>query len=152
MGLFSSKGSQEKHDENCIEYLKCGELRKWLVAEFGNQSKGQFPSSDQYQIVDVRNSDFSQYGYKIRNAINHPANSDVSELVEHLKHKEIVIFHCMYSEIRGPSMARNYIDYREADAIDFESQRVMVLEGGFNGFWTKFHSDSHKDIVFEAIP
>merc|ERR1740123_1756967 len=89
-----------------VQYMEADVLKKWLVAEFGDTPNSSiYPTTAQYQVIDVRNSDFNEYGHKIKGAMNHPAKADISDILELYKDKQMVIFHCMFSEIRGPSTA-----------------------------------------------
>ncbi|RLN71317.1 hypothetical protein BBJ28_00014914 [Nothophytophthora sp. Chile5] len=89
-------------------------------------------------IVDVRDSDFA--GGHIRSAVNLPEDNfmdddDVDALVERFKDEESIVFHCMMSQIRGPSCARRFLSRMEVVLDDAEHKpRVLVLAGGYQLF------------------
>merc|ERR1712087_67496 len=135
-----------------VQYMEADELKKWLVAEFGAATDSQMhPTTAQYQVIDVRNSDFNEYGHKINGAMNHPAKADISDILKKYKSKQIVIFHCMFSEVRGPSIARRYHSERVENYPKAQPQQVRILSGGFIGFWKRFNGDKQKDILFAKI-
>lgn len=55
------------------------------------------------------------------------------ELLQSLKDKEKVVFHCALSQQRGPSAALRYLRERERvfGPDELKKQEVYVLEGGF---------------------
>ena len=73
---------------------------------------------DAFVVIDVRDEDFT--GKKIRNAINIPSTShNMKEKLVKYRNKKIV-FHCQYSQTRGPKIAKKFGGY--------------LLEGGFKRF------------------
>lgn len=85
-------------------------------------------------IIDVRDSDF--IGGHIRGCVNVPVQTHdyrMPELVRTLAEKEMVVFHCMLSQQRGPSSALRYLRERERMGAKGR-QKVVVLDGGF-GRW-----------------
>ena len=83
-------------------------------------------SEQKVLVVDVRDEDF--IGGNIPNAINIPASDYDSEAVSgHINDFSTVVVHCMYSQVRGPKVARHLKrDYPEKD--------IKVLEGGFTSY------------------
>ena len=155
MGSLCSSSTQQavrSEQSSVVHYMEAEELKKWLVAEFGDAPNSpMYPTTAQYQVIDVRNSDFNEYGHKIKGAMNHPAKADISDILKLYKDKQMVIFHCMFSEIRGPSTARRYHHERAEKYQKAQPQQVRILSGGFVGFWKKFNGDKQKDILFAKI-
>lgn len=107
-----------------------------------------------FQVVDVRTTDFTQKGSKIRGALNFPVTQiradRGSSLVELLWDEPTVIFHCMYSEHRGPESTLIYLQRRamveEAEVLatvpyQARRQEVYVLQGGFSRFHKQYSGD-----------
>ncbi|PFH51253.1 hypothetical protein AMATHDRAFT_3247 [Amanita thiersii Skay4041] len=97
-----------------------------------------------YLVIDVRDDDY--HGGNIVNAINHPSigfSDRVDELVKSTKDIPVLVFHCFLSQLRGPKAARLYMKRRRVHfgAEAGLSQRVYVLEGGFEVFQAKFKDD-----------
>jgi rhodanese-related sulfurtransferase len=110
-------------------------------------------------IIDVRDSD--HIGGHIRGSTWIPSSEldyKTPELVRTLKDKDIVVFHCVLSQQRGPSAALRYL--REKRRLDSESktesreevkegdkgdkgkgQKVLVLSGGFSEWQEKYGPD-----------
>lgn len=65
------------------------------------------------------------------------------DLINKLRGKEKVVFHCALSQERGPSAALKYIREREQVLGKEESakQAVFVLEGGFVQWQKKYGED-----------
>ena len=59
-------------------------------------------------------------------------------LLDMAKEKPFVVFHCHYSQTRGPNAALSYLD-RAHDVIS--CQAVLVLEGGFKAWHTQYRDD-----------
>jgi len=101
------------------------------------------------QVVDVRDDDFRQGGH-ITGAINIPSSRwgepDIQEsLYQNLTRElraEVVVFHCMKSQVRGPSAAKNFFRWLmfKKDAAPLE---VCVLAGGFEGWHREYKHESH---------
>lgn len=105
------------------------------------------PSSN-VAIVDVRGAD--HVGGHIRGSTWAPSNeldSRMPELLQRLKDKDRVIFHCALSQQRGPSAALQYARERERLAgklvgePEIKGQEVCVLVGGFNEWQAKYGDD-----------
>ena len=155
MGGNDSKPESKQNDNDPIdpmEYLEVKELSKWILQEFLNKNKScKYPNSSQYQIIDVRDTDFNTFGFKIRNAANHPNlwqkenNKKIEEIIKLYSSKEIIIFHCMFSQSRGPISAKKYYNTIHTK----NNQKVKILKNGFRGFWDEYNQSKHKDILFE---
>lgn len=115
-------------------------------------------------IVDVRDND--HIGGHIRGSTWVPSSEldyRTAELVRTLKDKEVVVFHCVLSQQRGPSAALRYL--REKRRLDpgskveskgvvreggeevkdgegeGKAQKVYVLSGGFSQWQEKYGAD-----------
>jgi rhodanese-related sulfurtransferase len=66
------------------------------------------------------------------------------ELVRTLRDKEKVVFHCAYSQQRGPSAALRYAREREQTlgVEESKTQEIFVLEGGFVEWQEKYGNDA----------
>lgn len=119
-------------------------------------------------VVDVREDDHK--GGHIPGSINMPAGTfheNVDKLLKQATSADTVIFHCMFSQQRGPRTARMFAEALQAQAKQHQSSSssdstatadndakssdstlkqptVAVLTGGFKG-WLKYartHSDA----------
>ncbi|KAH0832078.1 Rhodanese-like domain-containing protein, partial [Lanmaoa asiatica] len=101
------------------------------------------PWQGNYLVVDVRDSDWK--GGNIKGSHNLPSlkfQSGVNELISKTKGVPMVVFHCKYSQERGPVAAGIYDAKRSLqEAEEYKNQQVYVLQGGFNTFATKFKDD-----------
>ena len=101
-------------------------------------------------VVDVRDSDFraARTGrLKIRGAWHAPAcelRSDAVPLVEALRGADTVVFHCMFSQQRGPACAQAYAQHRRKVTPPLPAQRVLVLRDGFAGFQERFGANAEE--------
>ncbi|XP_057947846.1 dual specificity phosphatase Cdc25 [Malania oleifera] len=87
-------------------------------------------------IVDVRDDERSYDGH-IGGSL-HFASDTFSEkipnLIQAVKNKDTLIFHCALSQVRGPTCARRFADYLAEMKEDAGIKSIMVLERGFNGW------------------
>jgi rhodanese-related sulfurtransferase len=104
-------------------------------------------------VVDVRDSDF--VGGHVTSALNVPSKQfrdRLDELYAAAAGKDLVVFHCMHSQQRGPRCARimgESIDARTladidsgvalADSTAAAFPSIVVLTGGFDG-WAQYVS------------
>jgi len=99
-----------------------------------------------YIVVDVRDDDW--VGGNIKNSHNIPSNEflrSVDDLVKNTQDVPTVIFHCALSQVRGPKAARIYQEARykrQKEGTDDNPHDVLVLQGGFLQFQTKFKDDA----------
>ena len=97
-------------------------------------------------MVDVREHDFKRVQVlKIKGAMHYTVSrvrQDVAPLVKALRNQRVVVFHCMYSQQRGPSCADRYIEYRRKHPQDGPEQLVLVLRGGFHNFHKEYKDDA----------
>jgi rhodanese-related sulfurtransferase len=150
-----------------LEYITREDLSKTLLE---SDSAPSLPSN--LAIIDVRDSD--HIGGHIRGSTWVPSSEldyKTAELVRTMKDKEVVVFHCVLSQQRGPSAALRYL--REKQRLDPESkteskgevqeggeeekkrsegeakgleqaeksQKVLVLKGGFGEWQEKYGPD-----------
>jgi rhodanese-related sulfurtransferase len=97
-------------------------------------------------VIDVRDSD--HVGGHIRASTWVPSNqlpTRLPELVRLLADKDMVIFHCALSQVRGPSAALSYARERQrllGKDKGNQEQRVCVLEGGFTMWQARYGEDT----------
>ncbi|KAF6171452.1 hypothetical protein GIB67_017976 [Kingdonia uniflora] len=87
-------------------------------------------------IVDVRD-DERVYDAHIAGSLHFASDTFVEKLpklMQEVKGKDTLVFHCALSQVRGPSCARKLVDYIAAMKEDAGIQNVLVLERGFNGW------------------
>ncbi|KAH8505705.1 hypothetical protein H0E87_012788 [Populus deltoides] len=58
----------------------------------------------------------------------------ISNLIQEVKGKDTLVFHCALSQVRGPTCARRLANYLEEVKEDGGIKNIMVLERGFNGW------------------
>ncbi|KJE89198.1 hypothetical protein CAOG_00718 [Capsaspora owczarzaki ATCC 30864] len=100
-----------------------------------------------FVVIDVRDHDFQ--GGNIAGCVNVPSatiSKAIDELVEQYGQHDMVIFHCMYSQQRGPSCAKYFA--RNLDARKHLAQ-VYCLEGGFRSWAQQFGRDSSLTANFD---
>ena len=106
-------------------------------------------------VVDVRDSDFraARTGRrKIRGAWHAPAcelRSDAVPLVKALRGADTVVFHCMFSQQRGPACAQAYAQHRRKITPPLPAQQVLVPRDGFAGFQERFGANAEE--LFEGV-
>ncbi len=86
-------------------------------------------------IVDVRDDERSYDGH-IAGSLHYASGtfSDmISNLVQEVKGKDTLVFHCSLSQVRGPTCARRLANYLTEVKND-EIKNILVLERGFNGW------------------
>ncbi|ONK71870.1 uncharacterized protein A4U43_C04F13230 [Asparagus officinalis] len=92
--------------------------------------------STRVAIVDVRDDERS---YDAHIAGSHHFASDsfskrMPELLEAVKGKDTLVFHCALSQVRGPTCARTFANYLSEIKGDAGINKIMVLDHGFNGW------------------
>ncbi|KIJ62590.1 hypothetical protein HYDPIDRAFT_114241 [Hydnomerulius pinastri MD-312] len=96
-----------------------------------------------YLVVDVRDGDYR--GGNIKGSYNLPSmkfKSGVDDLISKTNGVPKVIFHCKFSQERGPVAAGIYDARRILQETDgYRDQQVYVLQGGFNTFATTYKDD-----------
>lgn len=89
-------------------------------------------------IIDVRDTDYA--GGHIRSAVNITEDNfmdddDVDALVNMYKDKDAIVFHCMMSQVRGPSCAKRFKARMEVILEEATHKpRVLILHGGYERF------------------
>lgn len=89
-------------------------------------------------VIDVRDEDFA--GGHIRSAVNLPEENfveddDVDAIVRRHQDEELIVFHCMFSQVRGPSCAKRFLSRMAVVLADAEKKPdVRVLTGGYQTF------------------
>eukprot|EP00252_Welwitschia_mirabilis_P015289 TRINITY_DN33588_c0_g1_i1.p1 TRINITY_DN33588_c0_g1~~TRINITY_DN33588_c0_g1_i1.p1 ORF type:complete len:173 (+),score=26.76 TRINITY_DN33588_c0_g1_i1:115-633(+) len=89
-------------------------------------------------IIDVRDEERSFDGHIARSY--HYASDSFSEripdLLQNVKGKDTLVFHCALSKVRGPSCARMLADYLSENVQEgsLPIKKILVLEKGFNGW------------------
>ena len=134
---------EEYHKNKLWQYIFPSEVSVWLL----NPNK----CKESFVIIDVRDVDYKRHGLKIKNAINYPIHKfkqNISMIVkdENINKCDIIIFHCMFSQFRGPQCAQLYAKNKIT-----QNQKVMVLEGGFDEYYRKYKYDSQKEELFDKI-
>ena len=135
---------EEYHKNKLWQYVFPKEVSEWILGT----KKCEFGS---FIIIDVRDGDFKRHGLKIKDAINYPINKfkqNVNKIAkkENIKGANIIIFHCMFSQFRGPQCAQEYAKNK----LD-PDQKVMVLEGGFDEYHRQYKDHKEKDSLFDKI-
>ena len=88
------------------------------------------PCKSDYIIIDVRDDDFG--GGNLVGAVNYPSStfeSKLDEIYNKCADKNNIIFHCAQSKKRGPTCARQFIEY--IDKSTLPNKDVKVLSGGY---------------------
>ncbi|KAI6039340.1 Rhodanese-like domain-containing protein [Pisolithus marmoratus] len=119
-----------------VKYIGASELANIILSD-------KEPWKD-YLIVDVRDADW--VGGNIKGSYHFPSEgflNGVDKLMKDTKDIPMVIFHCRFSQERGPKAARIYeetrnILHKPTDGQDFEAH---VLRGGFLHFGEKYKDD-----------
>ncbi|OMO73678.1 hypothetical protein COLO4_26935 [Corchorus olitorius] len=91
-------------------------------------------------IVDVRD-DERKYDGHIAGSLHYASDTftdKISNLIQDVKGKDTLVFHCALSQVRGPTCARKLANYleemKEEVKEDSGIKNIMVLERGFNGW------------------
>ncbi|KAK9126595.1 hypothetical protein Scep_015441 [Stephania cephalantha] len=87
-------------------------------------------------IVDVRD-DERNYDAHIAGSLHYASGTfleKIPNLIQEVKGKDTLVFHCALSQVRGPSCARKLVKYLGEIKEDSGIENVLVLEHGFNGW------------------
>eukprot|EP00928_Gymnodinium_smaydae_P028555 TRINITY_DN21742_c0_g1_i2.p1 TRINITY_DN21742_c0_g1~~TRINITY_DN21742_c0_g1_i2.p1 ORF type:complete len:176 (-),score=17.68 TRINITY_DN21742_c0_g1_i2:69-533(-) len=104
---------------------------------------------EEWQIIDVRDEDFQ--GGHIPGARHCPSQAfarNVDYLAQEFASSgKTLVFHCMFSQSRGPGCARLFLRHLDEHYAE-RSCKVMILEGGFAGWEERFvgHPDEQRYI------
>jgi rhodanese-related sulfurtransferase len=102
---------------------------------------------DNYLVVDVRDDDYELY--KIKGSKNYPSykfEKEAEKLYDYVKSKSIqdIIFHCTYSQVRGPKAAKHFQEkYKEFN--------IFVLKGGILNFVNYVENESNFKEILEYL-
>eukprot|EP00746_Dinoflagellata_sp_MGD_P022683 gnl/MRDRNA2_/MRDRNA2_15308_c0_seq1.p1 gnl/MRDRNA2_/MRDRNA2_15308_c0~~gnl/MRDRNA2_/MRDRNA2_15308_c0_seq1.p1 ORF type:complete len:166 (+),score=29.58 gnl/MRDRNA2_/MRDRNA2_15308_c0_seq1:200-697(+) len=136
-----------------VPKLSCGRLKQWIC------EKSQAAPPCAFMVVDVRGRD--HIGGHIPGSLHMPSTSIVCKqawcqelarvVVEFHQMARvdacIVVFHCMYSEIRGPERAELFQTFlRSQDLEEFQEIQVMLLDGGFHS-WLNMYYMSNPEMI-----
>ncbi|XP_031126298.1 dual specificity phosphatase Cdc25 [Ipomoea triloba] len=88
-------------------------------------------------IVDVRDDERSCDGH-IAGSLHFASDTFLDKLpslVQSVKGKDTLVFHCALSQVRGPKCARRLAEYLSDEMQDDAGiKNIMVLERGYNGW------------------
>ncbi|KAF3441810.1 hypothetical protein FNV43_RR15725 [Rhamnella rubrinervis] len=87
-------------------------------------------------IIDVRDDERSYDGH-IAGSLHYASDTfsdKISNLIQQVKGKDTLVFHCALSQVRGPTCARKFVNYLQEMKDDAGIKDIMVLERGFNGW------------------
>jgi Cdc25 family phosphatase len=127
--LHSTGSAREMSSDSAPGYISASELHALL-------SDGS--KSGRVLVVDVRDDDFA--GGNIAGALNVPSDSfgtRLQDVAAAAKDKDLVVFHCMLSQQRGPAAARAMASHGARSSAAFP--RIVILEKGFSG-WARYVS------------
>ena len=131
-----------------VQYLSGNVLVQWIK----ERQKSGDKANTKYLIVDVRDDDYGPQ--KIMGAINLPRHEltskyDTSLIVDLIEKTgtecENIVFHCMYSQVRGPASAKYYHRFRKEHYPKYPMQNVLILQGGY-GTWRQKHPELCEDV------
>eukprot|EP00262_Sarcandra_glabra_P002673 TRINITY_DN13084_c1_g1_i1.p1 TRINITY_DN13084_c1_g1~~TRINITY_DN13084_c1_g1_i1.p1 ORF type:complete len:131 (-),score=19.79 TRINITY_DN13084_c1_g1_i1:228-620(-) len=87
-------------------------------------------------VIDVRDDERS-YDAHIAGSLHYASDTfshKIPNLLQEVRGKDTLVFHCALSKVRGPSCARMLVDYLAETKEDVGIKKVVVLERGFNGW------------------
>nr|XP_024368349.1 arsenate reductase 2.2-like [Physcomitrium patens]PNR62831.1 hypothetical protein PHYPA_001255 [Physcomitrium patens] len=90
-------------------------------------------------VVDVRDEERAFDGH-IAGSMHFSSSTfeeNLPKLIEEVKNKETVVFHCAFSQVRGPTCARKLSEHLNNAKTEGKIEKVpsiVVLERGFNGW------------------
>lgn len=87
-------------------------------------------------VVDVRDDERGYDGH-IAGSLHYASDTfyeKIPNLVQEVKGKDTLVFHCALSQVRGPKCARRLADYLAEVREDAGIKNIMVLERGYNGW------------------
>ncbi|KAG9306699.1 hypothetical protein G9A89_004246 [Geosiphon pyriformis] len=97
-------------------------------------------SGRDYLVVDVRGDDFENGNIPgCLNITSQELARNIQPFIN--KHKNVpqIIFHCTFSQVRGPRSASLYLEASVKTAG--ETQKIQVLRGGFEEWEEKYRDD-----------
>lgn len=117
-----------------------------VVAELLDVSRGTGVA-----VVDMRDTDRQEGGW-INGSIWFPSQDASKEryadLLESLRKSQVhsVVFHCMFSQARGPKAARTFSALFPPH-VRGGNMKVMILEGGIRGFLQWAQTNNRRDLI-----
>ncbi|CAN0926148.1 Dual specificity phosphatase Cdc25 [Linum grandiflorum] len=87
-------------------------------------------------VIDVRDDERNDDGH-IAGSLHYASGSfsdKMPDLLQEVKGKDTLVFHCALSQVRGPKCARRLANYLDELKEETGVKTVMVLERGFNGW------------------
>ncbi|KAL7248041.1 hypothetical protein ACSBR2_002859 [Camellia fascicularis] len=87
-------------------------------------------------VVDVRDDERSYDGH-ITGSLHYASDTfsdKMPNLIQAVRGKDTLVFHCALSQVRGPKCARRLADYLGELKEDMGIKSIMVLERGYNGW------------------
>uniref|UniRef100_A0A7C9CTF5 arsenate reductase (glutathione/glutaredoxin) n=1 Tax=Opuntia streptacantha TaxID=393608 RepID=A0A7C9CTF5_OPUST len=87
-------------------------------------------------IIDVRDDERAYDGH-IAGSLHFASDTfldKIPNLIQQVKGKDTLVFHCALSQVRGPTCARRLIKYLAEAKEEAGITNIMVLERGFNGW------------------
>lgn len=121
-----------------IRYVGPQELVRWF----------DDGSIEHIAIIDVREADYVTG--RVKGSLHYPFHKlteHLPELVAMAATKRTIIFHCHFSQTRGPRAAK----LLSMELPEEEATRVCVLEGGWKTWQTLCHHTNRLDLI-EPVP
>ncbi|XP_044483820.1 dual specificity phosphatase Cdc25 [Mangifera indica] len=87
-------------------------------------------------VIDVRDDERSYDGH-ITGSLHYASSNftdNISNLIQQVKGKDTLVFHCALSQVRGPTCARRLANYLDEKVEDTGIKNIFILERGFNGW------------------
>ncbi|KAH9734730.1 Dual specificity phosphatase Cdc25 [Citrus sinensis] len=87
-------------------------------------------------VIDVRDDERSYDGH-ITGSLHYPSDSftdKIFDLIQEVRGKDTLVFHCALSQVRGPTCAKRLANYLAELKEDTGINSIFVLERGFNGW------------------
>ena len=96
-------------------------------------------SKESLAIIDVRSEEERERYGSIPNSIHVPSelfedDDGVDAVQAHAQGKTTIVFHCQYSQQRGPFCAQRYCAAMTAHDDKAGEVRVLILRGGFRAW------------------
>lgn len=97
------------------------------------------------QIIDVRQDDWQ--GGNIRSSINIPfdqLDNEMKNIFERTRNMDDIVFHCTFSQQRGPAAAEAYCDFLNSLPVGQinKQQNIYILRRGYKGWKNLVGEDS----------
>ncbi|MBA0588010.1 hypothetical protein Gorai_001129 [Gossypium raimondii] len=89
-----------------------------------------------WEFINLRDDERSYDGH-IAGSLHYASGTftdKISNLIQDVKGKDTLVFHCALSQVRGPTCARRLAYHLEELKEDTGIKNILVLERGFNGW------------------